>query len=78
MENTYVISDVHGRYDLLKEMVDECMNLNKDTIILLGDYIDGDAKSNSYLTLQYIYQLTKKYLSFCFTVFMCFKNIRNT
>lgn len=47
MENTYVISDVHGRYDLLKEMVDECMNLNKDTIILLGDYIDGDAKSNS-------------------------------
>lgn len=61
MENTYVISDVHGRYDLLKEMVDECMNLNKDTLILLGDYIDGDAKSNSYLTLQYIYQLTKKY-----------------
>ena len=61
MENTYVISDVHGRYDLLKEMVDECMNLNKDTLILLGDYIDGDEDSNSYQTLCYIYDLSKKY-----------------
>lgn len=61
MKNTYVVSDIHGRGDLLKEMVDECMDLKEDKLILLGDYIDGDEDSNSYKTLRYIYDLTKKY-----------------
>lgn len=40
MKNTYVVSDIHGRGNLLKEMVDECMDLKEDRLILLGDYID--------------------------------------
>lgn len=62
MKNTYVVSDIHGRGDLLKEMVDECMDLKEDRLILLGDYIDGDEDSNSYQTLCYIYVFQKNIL----------------
>ncbi|MFR6100257.1 MAG: metallophosphoesterase [Longibaculum sp.] len=37
------MSDIHGRYDLLKNVVDEWVRFeNGDQLILVGDYIDGD------------------------------------
>ena len=58
----YVMSDIHGRVDLLREVVENCVHFDKeDQLILLGDYVDGDEYSNSYETLQYIYNLQKKY-----------------
>ncbi len=55
-------SDIHGRYELLKELVDTHLDFeNNDILILLGDYVDGDRDSNSYLTLSYIYTLQQTY-----------------
>ena len=51
----YAISDIHGRYDLLKDAVDTFIDLSKDQLILVGDYIDGDEHADSYKTLKYIY-----------------------
>lgn len=62
MAYIYAISDIHGRYDLLKNVVDEWVRFeNGDQLILVGDYIDGDCHGNSCLTLQYIYQLQIAY-----------------
>lgn len=62
MAYIYAISDIHGRYDLLKNVVDEWVRFeNGDQLILVGDYIDGDCHGNSCLTLQYIYQLQLAY-----------------
>ena len=44
----YAISDIHGRYDLLKDAVDTFIDLSKDQLILVGDYIDGDEHADSY------------------------------
>ncbi len=57
----YAISDIHGRYDLLKDAVDTFIDLSKDQLILVGDYIDGDEHADSYKTLKYIYSLNQKY-----------------
>ena len=62
MAYIYAISDIHGRYDLLKNVVDEWVRFeNGDQLIFVGDYIDGDCHGNSCLTLQYIYQLQVAY-----------------
>lgn len=62
MASIYVVSDIHGRYDLLQEIVETHVCFEKgDQLILLGDYIDGNNKGNSYLTLQYIYDLQQTY-----------------
>lgn len=36
----YVISDVHGRYDLFIKMLDKISFSDNDTLYLLGDMID--------------------------------------
>lgn len=63
MASIYVVSDIHGRYDLLQEIVATQICFEKgDQLILLGDYIDGGSNGNSYLTLQYIYDLQQIYV----------------
>ncbi|UTY39157.1 metallophosphoesterase [Allocoprobacillus halotolerans] len=58
----YAISDIHGRYDLLQEIVDTHVCFKKgDQLILLGDYVDGGYQGNSYQALQYIYHLQQTY-----------------
>lgn len=56
-------SDVHGEYQLLKEMIEANVDFpNGDKLILNGDYVDGRiSTSNSYLTLDYIYNLQQQY-----------------
>lgn len=59
MSYIYAISDIHGRYDLLEEMVRERLHFEiGDVLVLLGDYVDG---GDSYTTLEKIYQLQKLY-----------------
>lgn len=55
-----MMSDIHGEHELLKEMIDANVDFSKDTLVLLGDYVDGTEKSNSYETLKYIYSLQKE------------------
>lgn len=64
MEKTYyVMSDIHERVDLLEEFVSTHIDFNilTNILILLGDYIDGEIKTTSYHTLQYIYDLQLAY-----------------
>lgn len=64
MENTYyIMSDIHERVDLLDEVIKTHIDLSIPTniLILLGDYIDGEMKTTSYDTLQYIYDLQLAY-----------------
>lgn len=58
----YVIPDIHGNYDGLKQALDlifKTFNPKTDKIICLGDYVDrGD---NGYMVLKTLYDLEKKY-----------------
>ncbi len=45
MERIYAIGDVHGCYDKLMDLMDRIdINLEKDTLVFLGDYIDRGPK----------------------------------
>ncbi len=62
MSYIYAVSDIHGRYDLLQEIVCTHVHFDQgDQLILLGDYVDGDQYGDAYLTLQYIYNLQLTY-----------------
>lgn len=41
----YVIADIHGNYDGFKELIDTVKYSNKDTLIILGDIVDGGYQS---------------------------------
>lgn len=62
MASLYAISDIHGRYDLLKDIIDTHIHFEQnDKLVLLGDYVDGQYAKQSYQTLDYIYHLQQKY-----------------
>ncbi|WP_028042962.1 metallophosphoesterase [Candidatus Stoquefichus massiliensis] len=64
MEKTYyVVSDIHERIDLLDESIKRHIDFSdsENILILLGDYVDGTTKTESYHTLQYIYDLQLVY-----------------
>lgn len=42
---TYVISDIHGRYDLFLKMLEEINFTNEDTLWVLGDVVDRGSES---------------------------------
>ena len=50
--STYVMSDIHGCYDDMMQMLKQIEFSTKDTLILAGDYIDRGPKS--YEMLQWI------------------------
>ena len=37
---TYVISDIHGQYDIFIELLDKIQFQNTDTLYILGDILD--------------------------------------
>lgn len=56
---TWVIGDIHGAYQLLKQVLEKA-GLNKnDQLIFLGDYVDGWPES--YQVVEYLISLSKTY-----------------
>lgn len=51
MPKTYVIADIHGRFDLLFAAMEKLAPLEPGTIIMLGDYIDRGPMSRQVLEL---------------------------
>lgn len=57
---TVAIGDIHGCYDEFINLMDKLdLDLTKDKIIFLGDYIDRGVKS--YEVVKYLMELQKKY-----------------
>ena len=57
-ERTIVISDVHGCYDELTQLLERCCyHPSMDQLILLGDYVDRGPMSKQ--TIGYVIQLVK-------------------
>lgn len=57
---TYVIPDIHGRYDCLRAICKRILPLRKDDrLILLGDYIDRGPDSAK--VIEYLIELKSKY-----------------
>ena len=45
MNNTFAIGDIHGGLKALKQVLERANVTNKDTLIFLGDYVDGWSES---------------------------------
>jgi serine/threonine protein phosphatase 1 len=56
--STLVIGDVHGGYAALLQAMERAVVTPKDTLIFLGDLVDG--WSQSYQTIQYLMELEKQ------------------
>ena len=60
MERTYVIGDIHGCYDRLIALMDKInIDLDSETLVFLGDYIDRGP--DSFEVVEYLIDLKKKY-----------------
>jgi serine/threonine protein phosphatase 1 len=59
MQNTYVIGDIHGAFLALQEVINKTPLHKTDTLIFLGDYVDG--WSQPVEVLHYLIQLSKQY-----------------
>ena len=60
MERTYVIGDIHGCYDRLIALMDKInVDLDSETLVFLGDYIDRGP--DSFEVVEYLIDLKKKY-----------------
>jgi serine/threonine protein phosphatase 1 len=58
MQRTLVIGDIHGGLKALVQVLEKAEVTSKDTLIFLGDYVDG--WSESALVMDYIMQLANK------------------
>ena len=59
MPRTIVIADVHGCLNTLKQLLSSvCIDVDKDTILFLGDYIDRG--KHSYETVEFLIDLQEK------------------
>jgi serine/threonine protein phosphatase 1 len=56
--STFVIGDIHGGYAALLQVLNRAAVTPNDTLIFLGDLVDG--WSQSYQTVQYVMDLQKK------------------
>lgn len=54
---TLVIGDIHGGYKALIQVMERASVTNNDTLIFLGDYVDG--WSESYKLINYLIELNK-------------------
>jgi serine/threonine protein phosphatase 1 len=59
MARTFVIGDIHGGLKALIQVIDLIQLKRKDTIIFLGDYVDG--WSDSATLIEYLNELDKTY-----------------
>lgn len=58
MSNTYVIGDIHGGLKALKQVLERAPITNFDTLIFLGDYVDGWSEAPA--VLDFIIDLATK------------------
>lgn len=56
---TLIIGDIHGAYKALMQVLGECDPQHDDTLIFLGDYVDG--WSQSYQVIDYLLELNRHY-----------------
>ncbi len=59
MPRTFVVGDIHGGLKALIQVIDLIQLKRKDTIIFLGDYVDG--WSDSATLIEYLNELDKTY-----------------
>ncbi|MGJ8715426.1 MULTISPECIES: metallophosphoesterase family protein [Maribacter] len=59
LKRTLVVGDIHSGLQALKQVLEKAAITEKDTIIFLGDYIDG--WSEAVETVNYLLQLKEKY-----------------
>lgn len=55
---TFVIGDIHGGLRALKQVLERATISGEDTLIFLGDYVDGWSESAQ--TIEYLIELEKK------------------
>lgn len=58
-QNTYVVGDIHGGLKALKQVLRKLPIQSDDTLIFLGDYVDGWSESPQ--VIDFIQQLASKY-----------------
>ena len=56
MHKTYAIGDIHGGLKALQQLLERLDYSNKDTFILLGDYVDGWSESAQ--VIQYLIEFS--------------------
>ena len=59
LKRTLVIGDIHSGLQALKQVLQKATITNKDTLVFLGDYIDG--WSEAVETINYLIQLKEEY-----------------
>jgi serine/threonine protein phosphatase 1 len=59
MHKTYVIGDIHGALKALKQVIARAPLQKGDTLIFLGDYVDGWSESGQ--VIEYLMQLQHQY-----------------
>ncbi len=65
MRHIYAIGDIHGCYDKLLALLDKVdMDLAKDTLVFMGDYIDRG--TNSYEVVEFLIDFRKKHRNVVF------------
>ncbi|WP_196896129.1 metallophosphoesterase family protein [Aureivirga marina] len=58
MKKTFVIGDIHGGLKALKQVLEKAPITKEDTLIFLGDYVDGWSESSE--VIQFLIDLEKK------------------
>lgn len=58
MKRTLVIGDIHGGYKALKQVLERANVTENDTLIFLGDYVDGWSESSQ--VIQFLIKLSEK------------------
>ena len=59
MKNTYVIGDIHGGLKALEQLIERLNCSKDDTLIFLGDYVDGWSESAQ--VIDYLMELSKNH-----------------
>ena len=59
MKRTLAIGDIHGAYKALIQVLERAAITSEDTLIFLGDYVDGWSESAQ--VINYLIELQKKY-----------------
>lgn len=59
MKRTFVIGDIHGALKALKQIIQQLQLQKSDTLIFLGDYVDG--WSESFEVIEYLIDLQKEF-----------------
>lgn len=59
MARTFVIGDIHGALKALEQLIDKIKLKKDDTLIFLGDYVDGWSQSAQ--VLEYLMELSTHY-----------------